>query len=109
MKVSTWDATPTRRDGVWLRQAGEENAVFEPASGSVYLMNETALAIWDLCDGRTTAGEMIDAVCEVSGMHAEVVQEDVGRILDEFERAGLITWGGQGEVTGGGGTAEGPR
>lgn len=66
--------------------------MFEPETGSVYLMNETALAIWDLCDGQTRADEMVAAVCEISSMHPEVVAEDVERILKDFDQAGLLTW-----------------
>jgi PqqD family protein of HPr-rel-A system len=82
---------PRRRQEVWLRQVGTENALFDPSTGSVHLLNETALALWDLCDGETTPDEMVAAICEVSGLHPEVVGEDVGRTIGEFERAGLVT------------------
>lgn len=84
---------PSKKDGVWLRQAGSENAVYDPASGAVHLLNESALAIWDLCDGETQPAEMIAAICAVSGLHPDVVTEDVTRVLDEFEKAGIIVWG----------------
>jgi hypothetical protein len=58
----------------------------------VYLLNETALAIWDLCDGETSPAEMVTAVVELTGMHPDVVTEDVERILKEFEEAGLLSW-----------------
>jgi hypothetical protein len=85
---------PVRKSDVWLRRAGEENAVLKRDSGDVYFMNDTAVAIWDLCDGQTETEEMITAVCELSGMHLEIVREDVERILTDFERAGLIQWAG---------------
>jgi hypothetical protein len=77
---------------VWLRQAGLENMLFDPESRSAHLVNHTALAIWDLCDGETRPEEMIEAICTISSMPEEVVAEDVRRTLEEFERAGLITW-----------------
>ncbi len=92
MTLSVRQGRPTRRSDIWLRQAGQENAVYSPATGDVYLMNETALAIWHLCDGGTTTEEMVGAICEVSRMHPEVVVEDVNRILSDFEQAGLIEW-----------------
>ena len=82
---------PLRRADVWVRQSGEENAVIDP-DGSVHLMNQTALAIWQLCDGETDTNEMIDAICQISGLHADVVAEDVERILTDFEKAGLVRW-----------------
>ena len=92
MTLSVRQGRPSRRSDVWLRQAGDENAVYARSSGEVYLMNETALAIWHLCDGGTSPQEMVDAVCEISSMHPDVVEEDVARILSDFDRAGLIDW-----------------
>jgi len=92
MKTEVREGRPARRKEVWVRQAGKENAVFDPRNGALHFLNETALAIWDLCDGDTWPEEMIDAVCLVSGLPREVVEEDVGRILHQFDHAGLIDW-----------------
>jgi PqqD family protein of HPr-rel-A system len=92
MSLTVRQGRPVRKPEVWLRQAAEENAVYNPTTGSVFLLNETALAIWDLCDGETSPDEMVTAVVELTGMHPDVVTEDVERILGEFEEAGLLTW-----------------
>lgn len=83
---------PLQNPDVWLRQTRDENAIYDPASGSVYLLNETALAIWNLCDGETTVEEMVTAICDLCNMHEDIVVEDVDRILTEFGAAGLLTW-----------------
>jgi hypothetical protein len=83
---------PLRHPDVWLRQAGKENAVLNPSSGSVHMLNESALAIWHLCDGKTSPEEMVEAICDVSHMPADIVAEDVARILGEFEVAGILEW-----------------
>ena len=59
------------------------------------LLNDTALAIWELCDGETQPDEMIEAICELSGAPREMVAEDVLRTLASFERANLLTWVGE--------------
>jgi hypothetical protein len=84
---------PARRPDVWLRQAEGENVVFDPSTGAVHILNVTALAIWELCDGETRIGEMVEAICGLSGLPRDVVQEDVGRILREFEQAGILIRG----------------
>jgi PqqD family protein of HPr-rel-A system len=84
---------PTRRPDVWLRQAEGENVVFDPTTGAVHILNATALAIWELCDGDTLVGEMVEAICGLSGLPRDVVQEDVERILKEFEQAGIVLRG----------------
>ena len=45
-----------------------------------------------LCDGETTPDEMVEAICELSGLPREVVVEDVRRILLQFEEADILTW-----------------
>lgn len=53
-------------------------------------LNETALAIWDLCDGATTVDEMVEAVVEL-GLDEQRARTDVEGVVDEFERLGVIT------------------
>ena len=83
---------PARRSDLWLRRARHENTLYDPLSGSIHLLNDTAVAIWDLCDGETSPGEMIAAVCDVSGLPREVAAEDIDRILRELDQAQLIAW-----------------
>jgi PqqD family protein of HPr-rel-A system len=90
--VSVGQGKPVRRPGVWLRQAGDENAVYDPLSEALHLLNDTALAIWQLCDGETTPDEMVRAVCQLFGTPTDVVRRDVNRILLEFEAAGIVFW-----------------
>ena len=92
MSLFVREGKPDRKKGVWLRQARDENAVYDPETGSVHLLNSTALAIWDLCDGETDPEEMVTAICALSGLHRDVVAEDVERVLGEFESAGIIVW-----------------
>lgn len=83
---------PRRKEGLFIRQAKGENAVYDPDSGQVHLLNATAWAIWDLCDGETQPEEMIDAIVEISRMHRDLVSEDVQRVLGDFDKAGLLEW-----------------
>jgi hypothetical protein len=90
--MTTTTKNPVRAPGVWLRQSGGENIVFDPTRGVAHAMNTTAVAIWVLCDGDTHPSEMMEAICEISGLPITVVQEDVERILGEFESVGVIDW-----------------
>jgi hypothetical protein len=83
---------PVRRPDVWVRQVSGENAIYDPHTQAVHLLNDSALAIWEQCDGETTPSEMVGAIIDVSGLHEDVVIEDVSRTLDEFDRAGLVRW-----------------
>jgi hypothetical protein len=92
MNTSVLHKRPLRSPEVWVRQTRGENAIYDPATGSVHLLNETAQAIWDLCDGDTTVAEMVEAICTLTAMHRDIVVEDVDRILTDFGAAGLLTW-----------------
>jgi len=86
------DGKPARKADVWLRQSDKENVVYDPSSGTVHMLNATAMAIWVLCDGETDPEEMVEAICELSGLPGDVVIEDVRRILLQFEEADILTW-----------------
>ena len=88
MSLALRKGKPARKSDVWMRQSDKENVVFDPETEVVHMLNTTAMAIWVLCDGDTDPDEMVDAVCELSGLPREVVEEDVGGILTEFEDAG---------------------
>jgi PqqD family protein of HPr-rel-A system len=92
VSLSVRQGRPVRRTDVWLRNTKDEIAVYNPGTGDVYLLNETALAIWDLCDGETKPEEMMNAICDITSLPPEVVAEDVERILLEFDTAELIEW-----------------
>ena len=92
MSVVLQEGKPARKNDVWLRQSEKENIVYDPETSSVHLLNSTAMAIWVLCDGETDPEEMVDAICELSGLPREVVLEDVERILLQFSEANIVTW-----------------
>ena len=83
---------PERKPDLWLRKTERENVVYDPATSAVHILNPTALAIWEQCDGNTTPEEMVDAICSLSGLPRDVVEEDVSRILKEFEQASILMW-----------------
>ena len=86
------EGKPARKAEVWLRQSENENLVFDPTTNVVHMLNATAMAIWVLCDGETDPDEMVEAICELSGLPRDVVLEDVRRILLQFEEADILTW-----------------
>jgi len=90
--VSVGERRPLRNPKVLLRQEGEQGIAIDPDTESVHVMNATAVAIWVLCDGRTVPSEMVTAICDLSKLPWDVVEEDVQSILRQFEETSLITW-----------------
>ena len=43
---------PLRKEGVLVRQLGEESMLYDSEKGSIHILNPTAEFIWRLCDGK---------------------------------------------------------
>lgn len=84
------DPLPCRRAGLQVNLVAGGHAVHD--GDQVHLLNETAFALWQLCDGRTSPEEMAAGVCELFGEAGAVVLADVDRTLGELQRRGLIEW-----------------
>lgn len=83
---------PRRMKGVVVTTDGARMRLQSAEGSTVCEVNETALALWQLCDGSTTPEEMIDGVCTLfPDVHGSVV-DDVDRALRELTQAGLLDW-----------------
>jgi len=84
-------STPTRR-GVLMQSSGAEGwMVYEPDSDSLHALNDSARAIWELCDGSTSPSEMAAAISELTGVELSMAQRDVDETLSLLRRLGLVT------------------
>jgi hypothetical protein len=85
-------AMPLQRPGTWLRQSDDENVIVDTDHSCLHVLNDTALALWELCNGQNTVEEMITAACELFGEPEDVVRRDVETTLTRFDAAGLLRW-----------------
>ncbi len=79
----TADVAVRRRRGntVYLVRTGAER---------VYELNDTAFAIWELCDGETAVREMVEAASELFAASPQSLERDVLTALAELRDDGLI-------------------
>ncbi len=82
----TW--CPTRTTDDVDRVEGQVVVVRRP--DTTVALNPTALALWELCDGRTQVGEMVGAVVELFGVPDEQARSDVEAALSEMRRLGVV-------------------
>lgn len=66
-----------------------EGAVVRGTAVEVVL-NPTALALWELCDGTTDVEEMVSAVCRLFAVDRERARHDVECALSDMQSAGVI-------------------
>ena len=66
-------------------------AIEDTDSGLVHKMNESAKAIWDLCDGATTVNEMAAAISDVTGITLEKAKGDVEMTVARLAELSLVS------------------
>lgn len=86
------DRRPQRRADVERLPARGGAALLDRRSGRLHVLNGSALAIWELCDGETETAEMVEAVSELVGLPVPAAAADVERALMELDLAGLLDW-----------------
>ena len=78
-----------RRDGLTVKQMGEEAVVFDAASGNVHHLNKIAEVVWRSCDGRTDPAGLARIVSRVSNV--EDAAPAVELALEQLSRRGLLS------------------
>lgn len=73
-----------------MRRHGEEVAVYDPDTETLTLMNPSAFAIWELCDGETSPEEMAQAVAELTGVDVARAHSDLEKGLTDLAALGLV-------------------
>lgn len=86
------DSRPERREGLSVGRGERGLFLADEAGHEVCELNESAAAVWQLCDGVTTPAEMVDAVCLACNVDRHHAEDDIGRILTELAAAGLVRW-----------------
>lgn len=76
-----------------MQEAGGEGwTIYEPETDSLHVLNDSARAIWELCDAQTTPDEMADALAELTKLDREAAVEQVAAALRALQEAKLIDY-----------------
>jgi len=81
-----------RRDTVAV-PLDDNLAVYDDVGQLMILLNTSAAAVWQLCDGTRTLDEVVRALAEAHGASAadaEVIGEDVRLTVDKLVELGLV-------------------
>jgi hypothetical protein len=83
---------PYRIDGVLCKSLGSETLLYWPDGKAIHVLNRTAHAIWELCDGEHTVQEIEARIrdnFQILDPHADVIT-DIHRTLQTFTEQGLL-------------------
>jgi hypothetical protein len=82
---------PRRQPGFIVRDLGDEVLIYGPDQQVIHVLNTTARAIWELCDGQHDALAMVEALRLRFAVDQTVdVEADVRAALGELHAKGLI-------------------
>ena len=81
---------PRHREDLVLRESGDETAIYDPSTGTLFQLNATALAILQACDGETTLDDITEALVVLTGLDAEDLKLDVEATIRALTDQGLL-------------------
>jgi PqqD family protein of HPr-rel-A system len=84
------DRRLVRVDTVNVHELDGEALIFDPGTGDTHRLNETALFIWNRCDGSQDAAGIAAALAEAYEVSAEEAHGHVERIVKDFDERGLL-------------------
>jgi coenzyme PQQ biosynthesis protein PqqD len=84
---------PVRREGASGVELDDNIAVYDDVGQLMILLNSSAGAVWNLCDGTRTVGEMITELAETYPDGAAVIRDDVRDTLRKLAEIGLVSEG----------------
>ena len=83
---------PVQKKDVTCRQLDEsETMLYDPETEALHVLNATARLIWENCDGKHTAEDMVAIIkTRYAGGQDSDVLRDVQATLDTFAARGLL-------------------
>jgi VCBS repeat-containing protein len=88
--MSTKVTTPRRRTDLELRPDGTTSVLVARDGTWLVALNDTATALWELCDGQTSVDEMVLAITTLFDAAAERVRLDVQEAIDDLVAHGVL-------------------
>ena len=82
---------PVRKGRLVQDSSDERWVIYESEADALHELNETARAIWELCDGETAPAEMAVAISEITGMDISESTAVVGDAIDNLASRKLIS------------------
>lgn len=81
---------PVRVDTVNVHELDGEALIFDPGTGDTHRLNETALFIWNRCDGSHGVAGIAAALAQAYEVSEDEARDHVRRIVQDFDERGLL-------------------
>ena len=81
---------PQRREDVIENELDEQALLYDPLNGSMHRFNETALAVWRLCDGRAATRDIAEKLTDVYDLGFDAALDHVEQLVTLFAQLQLL-------------------
>jgi hypothetical protein len=65
-------------------------ALYDDVCQKLILLNTSAAAVWELCDGARTLDEIVNVLTDAHPAEAEVIGDDVWQTVRKLAELGLV-------------------
>jgi pyrroloquinoline quinone biosynthesis protein D len=79
-----------RGEGILAQQAQGQTVLLRMEDGGYYALDEVGAAVWELCDGSRSIGEIVAALCAEFDAPEETVRADVLEFIGDLRRERLL-------------------
>lgn len=81
---------PSRRKDLVVEIMEGEAMLYDPATAHTHRLNQSALAVWQQCDGRKTTIDLAHLLTETYAIDQETVLDHVEQLVAMFAEANLL-------------------
>lgn len=83
-------AAPRRAPGARLLRTDDGGCLLQLGDDRSIALDETSAALWELCDGRTSVEEMVEASLELFAGDAAQIEADIRGVLARLRALGAL-------------------
>jgi uncharacterized protein len=81
---------PVSRSDVFCSTVGNEVVLYDPKQNLTHILNNSAMNIWDLCDGSNTVNDIVNKLDKLYGIESNTLQKDVNNAVAAFKKQNLL-------------------
>jgi len=83
---------PITKPGLEKSEMGDETLLYNSENDKVSMLNKTAAAVWELCDGRHTIEEIAAEITQrLDPPEGRDVKSDVEAAIEKFREDGILS------------------
>ncbi len=83
---------PMKKSELWKRLSDNEGVVVDTVRAVEHTLNDTAMRIFELCDGESTVSDIARKITEEYEVDFEKSRQDVVKCIAKLEELNIVTY-----------------